>query len=314
MATQERQARSFLPGLGLLILIFALAAFVFFLDDLLRAARGRTIVVAVMTEARNVRQGAPVWIAGKQVGQVKTIEILPRGADTTARVALQLQIEQRYLDQLNAGSRVRLASDRLIGEAAIDVVPGAPTTGPFSPGDTLYARRPISVSTLMQRAIALNAAVDSLNAASAEITAAAARRRAAVPGMQRALQGLQREFTMLSEDLRSAPGLRAAEDPQLRDGLERLGVTARRLSAMFDSAGARGTTTAADVAAGLAALQQRTRALAEEIDALQALMNESGTLARLQRDSALLRAFQGVRASLDSLVAEAGRNPGRFVF
>jgi hypothetical protein len=43
-------------------------------------------------------------------------------------------------------------------------------------------------------------------------------------------------------------------------------------------------------------------------------MHESGTLPRLQRDSALLRAFHGVRASLDSLVKEAGKNPGRFIF
>jgi ABC-type transporter Mla subunit MlaD len=291
----------------------ASATVIFLLDDLLQLARGRTELVAVMAQARNVRRGAPVWIAGKPVGEVVAVEILPRGQDTTTRVALLLEIESRHVDQVNRGSRVRLTSDRFIGEPAVDIVPGLPTSGPISPRDTIYARAAASVSALRRRALALNVAIDSLNAASARVTASAAGKRAGALDMQRTLAALQREFAALTTDLQSAPGLRALEDPRLRQSLDRFASTTRALAQAFADPGP-GATSAADVAAGIATLQQRARALTQDIAALQVLMHESGTLPRLQRDSALLRAFHGVRASLDSLVKEASKNPGRFIF
>lgn len=313
MAVFERQRHR--PWLGAVLLagIVALATLIFFLDDILAAMSGRARLVAVLVQARNVRPGAPVWLAGKRVGDVLSVEFLPSGADTVARLALTLEVAERHLDQVTAGSTVRITTDGFIGEPVIDIVPGPPGTA-LRAGDTLYARRVADSAVLIAKARALRAAVEALNLEARQIAGPGRGRALDMARLEGSLRGVQREFNELGRTLESAPGLALMGEAGIAASLERLDETAREIGAMIDQARARHGAGASAVTLALDQLARRSNALAVDAAALAARIDDAGTLRRLQSDSALLKGIHAVQAQLDSLITEARRNPLRFVF
>jgi ABC-type transporter Mla subunit MlaD len=313
MAALERQRYRPWLGAALLAGVVASASLVFFLDDILAAMTGRARLVAVLVQARNLRAGAPVWIAGKRVGDVVSVEFLPSGVDTVARLALTLEVAERHLDQVTAGSTVRITSDRFIGEPVVDIVPGPP--GPsVRAGDTLYARRVADRAQLIAKARALRAAVEALNVEARQVAGPGRGRALEMVRLESSLRGVQREFDELGRTLETAPGLAFAEEAGIAASLERLNATAREIGAALDQARVRHGDGARAVASALDQLARRSNALASDAAALAALIDDAGTLRRLQADSALLKGIHAVRAQLDSLIMEARRNPLRFVF
>jgi hypothetical protein len=110
------------------------------------------------------------------------------------------------------------------------------------------------------------------------------------------------------------PASALLRDPAFDAALRRTREHAEELPRLIERArGSAGG--AADVGAALARLQARADTLADRLaEAGAALDNPNGTLARMQQDSALVRAIHAARAELDSLVADARRNPLRYVF
>jgi hypothetical protein len=314
MPGDQRQTRRVIQGILIAVALLAAAVFVFLLDDAVQLLQRPMHVTAVLDETQSLRPGAPVWIAGNPVGTVTAIEFMPRAADTTARLALTLRIPSRFRTQLRTGSRVRITSDRFIGEPVVDIVPGAATASELGPADTLYARPVASVALMMERGKALRAAVDSLNREARPLTPLADRRRTQTARMQRTLDVVTLELNAFSAALANAPVLTLLQGEDFQATLARLGTTMRELSAGFARVSAEDAVGPRDVSHALARLQQRSTTLAADLEALQIMMNETGTLRRLQTDSAILRAVHGVQAQLDSLVVEASKNPFRFVF
>lgn len=313
MAVFERQRHR--PWLGAVLLagIVAFATLVFFLDDILAAMTGRARLVAVLDQARNVRRGAPVWIAGKRVGDVFSVEFLPSGADTVARLALTLEVAERYLDQVTAGSTVRITSDGFIGEPVVDILPGPPGTAARA-GDTLYARGGADRARLIAKARALRSAVEALNLEARRVGGPGRGRALDMARLEGTLRGVQREFDELSRTLETAPGLALLGGAGIAASLERLDETAREIGTLIDQARVRHGDGARAVTQALEQLARRSDALAAHAAALAARIDDAGTLRRLQADSALLKGIHAVQAQLDSLIAETRRNPLRFVF
>jgi ABC-type transporter Mla subunit MlaD len=314
MAALERQSPRVVLGAVIFTTFFAIGLLIFFLDDLVHALRGRTQLVAVMFEARKLQRGAPVWIAGKGVGQVLSIEFMPRASDTTAMLALTLEIEERFLDQVRSGSQVRITSDRLIGESVVDIVPGPSSGPPIAAGDTIYSRRATGAAALMAKGRSLRAAVDSLSRAAAPLAGAAGQRQLDVARFQRAMEGVQRELASLSATLDdgSSPGF--LSDPAFTASLDRFATTMRHIGAAMDSAAARSAGAPRQMRDALAGFRRTTATLSSDLASLRSVLAQSGSLQRWQADSAIIRAVHGVRIQIDSLIAEARRNPLRFVF
>jgi ABC-type transporter Mla subunit MlaD len=314
MRSSERQNRRALLGGVLLAAIIATAGVIFFLERIVNAAQGRSELTAVLPEARAVRPGAEVWIAGKEVGRVAAIQFLPRGSSATARVALTLEIPDHYRDLVRAGSRVRVTSDRFIGEPVIDIVPPDGDAPVLPEGDTVFGRLRDTRDAVRRSAFALLAAVNALNADVRALDSGSRDHRDRFARMERGLTGVQAELARLTASAAGSPMLNMLGDTAWTASVERLAGTMRELAAALDSAAAPDRTRVADVRAAFAAMKLRADALALEADRLRAASSDNGLLSRMARDSAIAVAIRGVQAQLDSLIAEARRNPLRFVF
>jgi phospholipid/cholesterol/gamma-HCH transport system substrate-binding protein len=79
--------------------------------------------------------GAPVRLAGVDVGQVQAIRFAPDPRQKKVRVTLA--VERRYLDRIREDSVARLSSRGLLGDTLVDISVGSLDAPPLGPGGEL---------------------------------------------------------------------------------------------------------------------------------------------------------------------------------
>jgi ABC-type transporter Mla subunit MlaD len=311
---ETRQRRRPLWGGLLLMALLATAVVIFFLDDIVAAFERHYELVALVPDAPGIAAGTPVWVSGRRAGEVKTVAILPTTLDTLGRIAVTMRLPLHVQQQIRADSRVRITSVNMMSEAVVDILPGTPHAALKEPGDTLRLEARPTAAQLTARAADVRADLDTVLATFASLAPPARARMQQTERILAELDGAMLEVQQLRSDLAGNEGLAALRDPAFRASLERATAHAaelpRAVAALRERADG-----PADVQAALARLQLRADTLRLRLDAAAAMLNDPlGLTGRMQRDTALARAVDAARASLDSLVAEVRRNPLRFVF
>lgn len=315
MCASRRQRRRAVRGTLILTFSLAAALLIFFLDDLIRATQPTYAVVITYPAAPRLVPGAPVWLAGRPVGAVTGIDMLPP-TDAKDRIAVTVRISRDVQSLVREDSPARLMSPRLLADPVVDISPGSLGAPVLRPGDTIRGTPPPELDGLTRKALAFVRSFDSMMIDLRSVDALANQRRRALQQLQYQLAFARFRIDQLSRQLAGGTLGALAQDPTLRADLER----ARRT---FDAIGGRlaefATDTAATDRAGagpaLQGLTQNLRELQSSIADLEALLDQSGGfLPRLARDSALVKALVATRVKLDSLIAVTRRNPLRFLF
>ncbi len=313
-------------GAALLAVLVGTCAVIFFLDSIERKFVDRFTVVAVLPGEQAILPGTPVWLGGKEVGRVSAVRLLPVSSDTLTRVAALLELPTRVRPYLRRDSGLRTTTLNPLSGPVLAISPGSPAAPPLSAGDTLRTRAAASTTDLIARVSGVYASFDSLRrelepvAGRARSRALALRRlsasvddaHGAFAQLRGALDGgtvgAMLRDTALSAGTRRARADLAALSAAMRERAARFEALLPRAAAESGTQRAAGDSLAGDVAG-------RLRTLAARLDSLRAGFSAAdGTLPRLARDSALAVALTGVRAALDSLVADAKRHPLRYVF
>lgn len=94
-------------------------------------------LVTFLPNANGLREGGSVTVAGQLAGVVKRIDLLPPGGDTTRRLRVVMELDQRVRSQVREDSRVKLKSLGLLGDKILDITPGTPRAAVLAPGDTV---------------------------------------------------------------------------------------------------------------------------------------------------------------------------------
>lgn len=314
MELQARQGRRPLYG-GLLIAgVVAVAVFIFFLEDVRDLFHRTYTIVALVPDAPGLGTGSPVWVGGREVGEVKRVGFMPVAADTLGRVWVSLSLPTRVQEQVRADSRVRLTSTSVIGERVVDILPGTLAAPILAPGDTLRIRARPTAEGVTRRAGVVRGQLDTLLVTVRELTPVAQARLGALQASFARLDGARLEVERMRADLRANPGAALLRDPEFTASLERAQRHAAEIPAAVAQLGEqfRGT---GELGPAWIRLQARADTLRTQLTAAEAMLGGTdGFVGRFQQDAALRNAIQGARAALDSLVAEARRNPLRFVF
>lgn len=315
MVKDARQRKRAWYGGALIVTLAGLALFIFFLDAIRAQFERRYTVVVVMPRAPpGLGDGSPVWIGGKEVGTVMAIGFMPSGPDTLANVVVTVELPRAARRQVRTDSRVRLTSSRVIGEPALDFVPGTSAARVLDPGDTLRVERRQSVGELAREAVAVRLQLDttrlSLQRLAPRLRARAKQTRRVVAALEAALA----EARSLRRSVDASPTLSLLGDPAFASSLAHSRAHAAELDRLLDVWRAR-TTTRGELRTAVERLHLHADSLRAQLDATAAALQAgTGILARAQRDSALIRAVAAARVELDSLIAETKRNPLRFVF
>jgi len=313
VSAHPRQGKRALQGSTIIIALLALATGIFLLDDIIARLRSSYELVAVLPEAPRLAAGSRVWVGGNDVGEVRSVSLLPSRGDSSTRVALALRLPGRVREQVRRDSRVRITAVNLLSTPVLDISPGSARASRLSPGDTLRGARAADRTAVLARAAALRASVDSALAGLSALRAPAARRLAALEQVTRQLADARLGYQQLRRDLEANPLLNGVRSGELSASL---GRSRARLTEVLASLGeVQRRAQASGLSGNAAGMVARAEALQRSLSALQATMHEQGgTMERLARDSALVRALAGARAQLDSLLADTRRNPLRYVF
>jgi ABC-type transporter Mla subunit MlaD len=321
MSPRQITWRRLVPGVvgSSVILLGALAVLVFARVGSLRGDTYRLYVLA--DEARGVIKGTEIWLAGQKVGIVQGVAFRPVTADTTGRLAVELEVLRRYQNAIRRDSRVEFrAGGTPIGATIVAIDVGSPGSPLAREGDTL-ARAPQidpdSIRSELSLAIQqLPGLLQDIQAMSAElhrnlVRGELATATGATGDHAPAMSILAKRTGRLAE--RMATG-RGTIPLLIRD--HELGEHARQAAARADSlleiAGSghgllgrlRGDTA---LIAALTDVRNQITIVQREID------EERGTVGRLAHDSVLVHQLHELQANLTATIADAKRKPGRYI-
>lgn len=292
-------------GAVALVTIVAVSAVVFSLDIVLRELSEGAHVVVVAPEARDLRPGAEVWVAGVPAGRVTRVGFQPPERDHAGRVVVQAVLHEDAGGLLREDAGASIRPSALLAPAVLDFRPGS-AADPFDPSDTIRAEPPLTREDVLARMEALHGRLVRL---APEIETLAIRLERG-PGT---LASLRRDPRVLGElrragadlrDLARARGTLAllAADTGLTERTRRI---RSRLEALGEdvASGAEGSTLASE----MARLGARMDTLAKRVRAGR------GSAGRFLTDRELVDAVERVRARMDSVRSELLGHPFRWL-
>ncbi len=131
MMMDERKLE-FRTGLAVVIGLIILAGLIVFSGGL-QFLRDYYLIKVRFDSAAGLKKGAPVRMAGVEIGKVEDIafKVAP---NRKTYIEMVLQVERGY--QINTDSEVAITSDSLLGERFLEITPGV-TKAYLAPGETL---------------------------------------------------------------------------------------------------------------------------------------------------------------------------------
>lgn len=121
MAQSKKVAWSELRvGMLVIVSFSVLAVAIFFISGKGGLFQGRFKVKTYLTAASGLKEGAPVWLAGVEVGKVDRVAI-STSTDPTKAVEVTMSIKEAYLNDVRTDTKARLGSIGLLGDKYIEL-------------------------------------------------------------------------------------------------------------------------------------------------------------------------------------------------
>lgn len=134
----ESRAKAVRIGLFLLVGLGAMLAVALFLGRSRGVFTRNVTLHADFVNVSGLIEGAPVRLAGIDVGQVRTIRLVETPSGT--RVRVDLTVSGRWLDHVRVDSVAELATMGLLGDMLVNISLGSASAAPVEDGDALRAR------------------------------------------------------------------------------------------------------------------------------------------------------------------------------
>lgn len=305
----QRKART---GVALTVGLAALCVLIFFADAIVQATVEGPRIILTAERAPGISRGTTVWVAGRPVGRVLSIDFLPP-EDGVDRIVLGAVLERGVAEILRSDARAIFRPGGLLEPVVVAIDPG---TGALPRWDL---DRPLPTGRTTVTPERLLEMSRTLADRRTELADEAQRLKRRIDGGSGTLARLAKE----PEALRGAADLMTRLDSLVRGG--HLGGTVGRLVAdtaiagrmrrirdrlaALDTLQARERAVASyeETARAVGAFQERLRRMSERLDAGE------GTAGRALRDGALARQTALLRARMDSLTYELMKRPDRWL-
>jgi phospholipid/cholesterol/gamma-HCH transport system substrate-binding protein len=266
--------------------------------------------------ARGVIPGTEVWLAGQKVGLVSAIRFRDVATDTSERMLLELDVLERYREQIREDSYAQVrAGGTLIGAQVVYVGVGSPDAPVLAEGDTMRAepqgdtesvasqmtdaarQLPLIVADLKMLGVQLGSASGTLGALGAD-----------GPEQLEVLRDRAARLTSRASEGRGTIGL-AMRDATVTDRVDRVMARVDSLRALLASDSASHGRFRRD-----STLLRAVAEVRDEASIVRALVTESrGTAGRILNDGAVTRELSRVEKELGALMKDIQRDPLRYV-
>lgn len=136
-------------GLFVILCLAAGAYAILTLTSQSRVFSSQYTVIARFANVQGLLPGAPIWLAGKQVGSVVSVELTQDGSFEPVRVELQIDgAVQRYI---RTDSVAKIGTIGVLGDAYVDVSVGSEAGQPIQDGNEIGTETPASLGVLLSK-------------------------------------------------------------------------------------------------------------------------------------------------------------------
>ena len=167
MARETERRREVITGAFVLVGLAAVTFMVVLLGSQQRIFEKRFAINAIFGTVSGLRAGAPVYVAGVNVGAVERLRFVP--ADTyqptadepsgaspkpigrVGKVEVLMNVEERFHDQIRADSVATIASVGLLGDKSIEISVGSASAPSVDPGATLRSQDPLTLAEIIDQ-------------------------------------------------------------------------------------------------------------------------------------------------------------------
>jgi len=157
-------------------------------------------LVARFENVQGLLPGAPVWLAGKEVGTVQAIEFEPVGAEMP--VLVRLGIDRAVQSHIRADSIATIGTIGVLGDSYVEVSVGRSESRMLADGDEIQASSPVNINMAVAKG---TRAIDNV-ATLAENLNTVVERFSSEQGGQRAADALRAASELLIH-VQEGPGL-----------------------------------------------------------------------------------------------------------
>lgn len=146
----QKQARvGALLVVGILLLIYA----VYLVGKIFDVFAERYTVVTLLPSVAGLRSGAPVTLAGQQIGQVDEVSFIPMRLKRDGNnLEVKLKVAVRVKDQIRHDSKVLVRPQGLLGDKYVDIAPGSLGSAILNSGDTIAGEVTLDMEQFLARA------------------------------------------------------------------------------------------------------------------------------------------------------------------
>ena len=128
---------------GLLILVIAIIS----IGRIGEFFSPRVSLQALFSDVKGLKKGAPVWLSGVEVGNVKEIELPMDGNPNGIRVIMEVDANMRAL--IKADSSAMIRTQGLLGDKYVEISLGSASAGPLSPDTPIQGALPTDLKELV---------------------------------------------------------------------------------------------------------------------------------------------------------------------
>jgi len=143
-------------GIFILVAILLFCGGVLMMGDKTKMFIDKGALSVIMPDVAGLKVGAPVWLAGVDVGLVTNIGF--KTPETNNEITVKLQIDKSALKKINTDSRITIKTRGLMGEKYVDITPSQGFSE--NPPDVIHGE---SVARLDDVMVKAGASFDRLN-------------------------------------------------------------------------------------------------------------------------------------------------------
>ncbi|WP_342377921.1 MlaD family protein [Myxococcus stipitatus] len=149
-STSSERRLAIRTGLFVAMGLVVAGVVVFFIGQESRLFQQQVTYRVFLPNVQGLSDKSPVWLGGLEVGKVTGIYFSEDPRDP--RLEVQLRVAARYQDRVKKDSTAQLTSMGVLGDKAVDISLGTPTSPPLEPGGEMVAITGGDLSTLLSGA------------------------------------------------------------------------------------------------------------------------------------------------------------------
>lgn len=265
----------------------------------------KDFLIAYFTSVNGLVRGAPVWLGGVEVGNIKSVTFV--NLDERRRIKVEFKVKESVWMFLTSDTKVKLGTIGLLGDKYLEIVPGTKGLPLVSSGDEIGILDEAGLEALTKNVPEMAGSVDSILTNVREVTSRLARG----DGSAGKLMTDSALYDNLVLALNQTTAVLAEIRKSQADIMKRLNSTLANTSAItakIDS----GTGSLGQLVNDKAVYDNLSHSTARLDSILSKIDRGDGSAGALINDARLYEDIRDLVVRINSLVADIEKNPRKY--